>query len=177
MTLSHFEDASTRTSHRTSCAPSATRSTRSPTGDSTRASARYRHDGERGEGAQLNLSARRSDEADTDSSNVFLQDRIATGAHSAQRGTRLHRSRDRGLGSTWNVDYGFAITPKDAVFALAGTGFRAPDATDRFGFGGNPDLEPEHSRNYEAGVRYAWRPASLRFSAFQNEIDDLIEFS
>ena len=28
------------------------------------------------------------------------------------------------------------------VFVLTGSGFRAPDATDRLGFGGNPDLEP-----------------------------------
>ena len=64
------------------------------------------------------------------------------------------------------------------VYGLAGSGFRAPDATDRYGFGGNPDLEPERSRNYEVGVRHALDGAHsrCRSSAFRNDIDDLIDF-
>ena len=34
-----------------------------------------------------------------------------------------------------------------------GKAFRAPDSTDRFGFGGNPDLDPEVSEQVEISVR------------------------
>jgi vitamin B12 transporter len=78
---------------------------------------------------------------------------------------------------TWNLEYGYALGAHTRVYALTGSGFRAPDATDRFGFGGNPQLEPEHSRNYEAGLRHALSDRqTLEFSAFRNDITDLIEF-
>jgi vitamin B12 transporter len=78
---------------------------------------------------------------------------------------------------TWNVDYGLAFTDTTELVLAAGTGFRAPDATDRFGFGGNPDLDPERSQSYSAELRY--RPSdrhAFKVAAFQNDIDDLIEF-
>ena len=67
--------------------------------------------------------------------------------------------------------------PRTRLIAAAGTGFRAPDSTDRFGFGGNPDLDPERSHNYELSVvqRIGARQ-QLRLSAFRNDIDDLIVF-
>jgi vitamin B12 transporter len=59
----------------------------------------------------------------------------------------------------------------------AGTAFRAPDATDLFGFGGNPDLEPEESESLEA----SWRQRigerqSFSLTLFRTEIDGLVEF-
>ena len=58
-----------------------------------------------------------------------------------------------------------------------GTGFRAPDATDRFGFGGNPMLEPEQSRNYELGYRLPIHDNQMiTINAFYNKIDNLINF-
>ena len=62
-------------------------------------------------------------------------------------------------------------------FASAATAFRAPDSTDLFGYGGNPDLQPERSLGLEAGVRH--RPAAghqLSASLFYTRIKDLIQF-
>jgi vitamin B12 transporter len=115
--------------------------------------------------------------ADTDSINLYVQDRIATGPHSALLALGYTDHETAGSQVTWNAEYGFAFNARTRVYGLAGTGFRAPDATDRFGFGGNPDLRPERSRNYEVGLRHALgERQSLEFSAFHNEIDDLIEF-
>ena len=50
-----------------------------------------------------------------------------------------------------------------------------PDATDRYGYGGNPDLVPERSFNLEAGIRHRISGAqAVSLSWFRNEIDDLI---
>ncbi len=78
---------------------------------------------------------------------------------------------------TWNIGYGLDLTLLTRLTAGIGTAFRAPDSTDLFGFGGNPDLEPETSTHYEISVSH--RPADnhvLTLGVFRNEIDNLIEF-
>lgn len=107
----------------------------------------------------------------------YLQDAIESGAH---RGVLAARYTDyEGFGShvTWDAQYGYLIAAGTRVTASVGTAFRAPDQTDRFGFGGNPDLAPEESRNVELGLRHRFAPAhGVTLQAFQNDIDNLIEF-
>jgi vitamin B12 transporter len=79
---------------------------------------------------------------------------------------------------TWNAEYGYEFATGARVALAAGTGFRAPDATDLYSFfGGNPDLDPEESTSYEASYRQAVG-AQQEFSvtAFRNDIDELITF-
>jgi len=65
--------------------------------------------------------------------------------------------------------------------ASYGTGFRAPALYDRFGIDsygyiGNPNLRPEYSRGYEAGITTDLPGgASLTSTYFYNRIHDLIE--
>ena len=68
-------------------------------------------------------------------------------------------------------------TADTLLILSAGTAFRAPSATDRFGFGGTPDLKPESSRNFEVGIKSRLDAhQEVTFAAFQNSIDDLIVF-
>jgi vitamin B12 transporter len=115
--------------------------------------------------------------ADTDTLNLYVQDRLLAGAHRGLAALGYTSHETAGDALTWNLEYGYDLRGSTLLYALAGTGFRAPDATDRYGFGGNPDLEPERSLNVEAGLRHrmgAHHAVSL--SAFRNDIDDLIEF-
>jgi len=58
-----------------------------------------------------------------------------------------------------------------------GHGFRAPDATDRYGFGGNPALMPEIADDVQLGMRfYPGSGHQLSLELYRNDIDDLIEF-
>lgn len=116
----------------------------------------------------------------TDWWSAYVQDRIAAGPHQALLAVGYVDHETAGSEVTWNAEYGYAIDARTRVFALAARGFRAPDATDRYGFGGNPDLEPERSLHYEAGLRRALGrndAASLEVSAFQSDVDDLIDFT
>jgi len=64
-----------------------------------------------------------------------------------------------------------------------GTGFRDPTVSDRYYRGptgrgfitGNPDLDPERSLQFDAGVRYTSPRLRAALSAFHYRIDDLIE--
>lgn len=87
--------------------------------------------------------------------------------------------------------YGTEFNPRIAVLAAlpsagrvwvnASRGFRAPNFDDLFWTGsfgaGNPDLKPETSWNYEAGMAKEWRNGSrARLSVFQRDVEDLIEW-
>jgi vitamin B12 transporter len=115
--------------------------------------------------------------ADTTTTQAYLQDQARFGAHRLLLGGGYTDHETFGGHETWNFEYGFELEGGALLTAAAGTGFRAPDATDLYGFGGNPDLEPEESLSYEL----SWRQPigerhSLSLTAFRNDIDELIDF-
>jgi len=115
--------------------------------------------------------------AETDMLNLFVQDRVASGPHRVLAALGYTDHETAGNAVTWNLEYGYTLAGGTLLYGLAGSGFRAPDATDRYGFGGNPDLEPEHSRSIEAGARHRFNDRhAVSLAAFRNDIDDLIEF-
>jgi vitamin B12 transporter len=109
----------------------------------------------------------------------YLQGQFDHGRnHALLAGSALHHSTF-GSRETYNAEYGFDVLTDAAyrttLIASTGTGFRAPDASDRYGFGGNPDLRPERARNYEVGIRTLFgRTQSVELRAFRNSITDLI---
>ena len=114
---------------------------------------------------------------DTTTRAVFVQDQMTFDRHRAFVALRLSDHETFGNQTTWNAEYAFDINDAWTISAGLGRAFRAPDATDRFGFGGNPDLDPELSDSGQVGLRYA--PASrhrIDFEYYVNDIEDLIEF-
>lgn len=113
----------------------------------------------------------------TDTLDLFVQDQYESGRHRALAALGYTGHDTAGDAVTWNLEYGYALTGSTLLYGLAGTGFRAPDATDRYGFGGNPDLDPERSRSIEGGVKHRFDDRhAVSLAAFRNDIDDLIEF-
>lgn len=107
--------------------------------------------------------------------SVRAQDERSKGPHRLVLGATW--SEYDGFGSRWdgNIDYGYDLSASTRLIASAGTGFRAPDATDRFGFGGNADLKPESARNYELGWQQQLGGVQrLDLRLFQSDVDDLI---
>lgn len=116
-------------------------------------------------------------DADTDTLSLYAQDRIAVGPHRVLLAVGYTDHETAGQEATWNAEYGYTLAGGTLLYALAGTGFRAPDATDRYGFGGNPALDPERSRSLEVGTRHRIGDRhTLSLAAFRNDIEDLIEF-
>jgi vitamin B12 transporter len=114
---------------------------------------------------------------ETDIDMFFLQDRWSGGPHDVLVATGFTDHETFGNETTWNMEYGVTLPSRTRLSFAAGTAFHAADATDRYGFGGNPELEPERSRQLEVGVRQPIGTAhELSLSAFSNEVDDLIVF-
>ncbi len=114
---------------------------------------------------------------ETDVRAIFVQDQLNVGRHKAFLAMRLTDHDAFGNHTTWNAEYSFELDDAWTISAGLGHAFRAPDATDRFGFGGEPDLEPETADEAQLGVRFA--PGgrhSVDFEFYANDIDDLIEF-
>jgi vitamin B12 transporter len=106
----------------------------------------------------------------------YLQDQLHLGANEVLLAVGNAHHESFGNHTTWNAEYNRAVGSQWHLSAAAGTAFRAPDSTDRFGFGGNPTLDPERSRQYELGLRWRSGGQSLLLSAFDTHIDSLIVF-
>jgi len=116
-------------------------------------------------------------EVDTHAQTYYLQDQLEAGKNRLLLAAGVAHYSAFGDHTTWNAEYGYAISTDTLLILSAGTAFRAPSATDRFGFGGTPDLKPESSRNFEVGLKSRLDAhQEVTFAAFQNSIDDLIVF-
>lgn len=76
-------------------------------------------------------------------------------------------------GATWQLD------KQHALFASLGQAVKTPTFTERFGyypgsFIGNPDLEPEVSREVEVGLRANWDNTSAEISTYITRLEDEI---
>ncbi|MBU2676332.1 MAG: TonB-dependent receptor [Gammaproteobacteria bacterium] len=114
---------------------------------------------------------------DTTVRAVFVQDQISLGRHKGFAALRLTDHENFGNHTTWNAEYAFEISDALTLNLGLGHAFRAPDATDRFGFGGNPVLDPELADERQVGLRYAPGSGhSVELELYTNDIEDLIEF-
>jgi vitamin B12 transporter len=114
---------------------------------------------------------------DTEVRAVFLQDQWTHDRHRAFVALRLTDHEYFGGQTTYNAEYAYELSDAWTVRGGLGRAFRAPDASDRFGFGGNPDLDPELADEYQLGLRY--KPGnrhSVDIELYANDIEDLIEF-
>ena len=66
--------------------------------------------------------------------NLFVQDQIDYGAHRGVLAVGYTDHETAGSEFTWNAEYAYAFGAGTELVLSGGTGFRAPDATDRFGF-------------------------------------------
>jgi vitamin B12 transporter len=112
----------------------------------------------------------------TDTRLLYAQHQLHLGSNELLLAIGNTHHETFGNHSTWNAEYSRAVGSDWHLSAAAGTAFHAPDSTDRFGYGGNPKLEPELSRQVELGLRWRHGGQSVQLSAFDTRIDSLILF-
>lgn len=81
-----------------------------------------------------------------------------------------------GQHATWQSSSAWEFVSGYRVFASYGTAFKAPNMGQLFSnFYGNRDLNPEKSKEWEAGFEGLTGQVTWRVSGYRNDIDDLID--
>jgi vitamin B12 transporter len=107
----------------------------------------------------------------------YAEDQLDVGRNRAVLAVAHTQNSIYGHHNTWNAEYGLRVADATLLTVGAGTAFRAPSSTDRFGYGGNPYLRPERSRNLELGLKSRIAAHhTISLAAFDNRIDDLVNF-
>ena len=110
------------------------------------------------------------------------------GSHQVQANLRQDSYSDFGRSNTGLFGYGYAINDAWRATASVSTAFKAPTLNDLFypftdfgcfwgacfTYAGNPNLQPEHSRNREVGLHYAEDTQHFDAAYFDNRISNLI---
>jgi vitamin B12 transporter len=110
------------------------------------------------------------------------QNGVALGYGFAQAGHTVQlngrRDDDSGFGgkSTGSAAYGYAFTPQLRATASAGAAFRAPTLYQRFSEYGVSSLQPETSRNVEAGLRYTEGANGVGAVIYRNKVSNLVTY-
>jgi len=116
-------------------------------------------------------------DVNTDVNQFFLQDRHTFDRQDLLAAVGYTDHDTFGHKVTWNGEYGLTLPSRTRFTVSAGTAFHAPTSTDRFGFGGNPALKPEVSKQFEVGIRQPFGSGhSVYVTAFRNDVTDLITF-
>jgi vitamin B12 transporter len=118
---------------------------------------------------------------DTDTTGVVGSYDLSFGAFDAGFAFR-HDSNDRFKDSdTYRVQASYRLTEATRLRATAGTGVKEPTFTELYGFDpssfvGNPNLKPEKSKGWDAGIDQIFAGGAVRASAtyFSAELTDEI---
>ena len=112
----------------------------------------------------------------TESKAIYLASDSQLGKLNTLVAARYTDHETAGNQTSWNIDIGYELTPKLKAGITSGQAFRAPDATDRYGFGGNPNLKTEESSSISAMLNWQSPFGDLNAEVFQTNIDNLIEY-
>ena len=153
-----------------------------------RLSLSWQNDLRLGAGTLLSLGADyRDDEIDNtteytererDNGGIFAQVQHRADGWSLAAAWRMDDNEQYGSHETGSIDLGVELPGAHRLTLSVGEGFRAPSFGNLYfpGFG-NPDLEPEESRNHELGLRGGGDELSWQLFIYDNRIKNLINYS
>ena len=90
---------------------------------------------------------------------------------------RVDDNEQYGAHGTWQSALSLALPAQHRTTLSYGTAFRAPTFGDLYsGWGGNPDLEPEKSQNWELGFTGDYEVLDWQLNFYRNNINNLIVY-
>lgn len=92
-------------------------------------------------------------------------------------GGRLNVHSRYGSNATYTINPAYNFNTAWRVFGSLATGFKAPSLYQLYSSFGNLNLQPETSKNYEAGIQYTSKVVSSRAVYFNRDITNGIDFN
>ncbi len=81
-----------------------------------------------------------------------------------------------GQHGTWQGSAGWEFIEGYRFVASYGTAFKAPNLGQLYGYGGNKNLDPEESKQWEGAFEGLTAGVTWRLSGYRNDIDDMIDY-
>ena len=116
-----------------------------------------------------------------ENTGLYLTGQQQFGDVTLEASGREDKDDEFGWHGTWQTAAGWEFVEGYRATVSYGTGFLAPSlgqqyGAERFGIASNPDLKPEESKQWEAGLEGLTGPLDWRLSAYRYEIDNLITY-
>jgi len=107
----------------------------------------------------------------------FIQDNFSfDNKNTIILGARYDDNENFGSRFSPRLGYIYEINNNFNFNLSAGESYRIPTFLDLYGMGGNEDLEPEESRNYDIGFKYRDTVCKREFSLFRRDYSNLIAY-
>jgi vitamin B12 transporter len=107
---------------------------------------------------------------------VFVQDEWHAGRLSLVPGLRQERNSQYGNFTSGHLAGAYQMDEANRLKFSVGNAFKAPTFYDLYGFGGNPNLDPERSVGMDLGIEHALNGGSLGVTYFYNHIKQEIVY-
>ena len=110
---------------------------------------------------------------------AYVQDHFTAGPVSAVAGVRVDDHSAFGSEATWRVAPVYAVPGTGTrIKGSCGTGFKAPSLFQLYSAYGSPDLDPEASLGWDAGVEQDLMEGRITAGAtfFRNKFKDMIDY-
>ena len=117
-----------------------------------------------------------------DTTGLYLTGQQQIDSVTLEASGREDHDEQFGWHGTWQTAAGWEFIDGYRTTLSYGTGFRAPSLRaavrwpERFGIASNPNLKPEESKQWEAGLEGLTGPVDWRLSAYRYEIQNLIDY-
>lgn len=126
-------------------------------------------------------STKLSDSYNRDNTGLYLAGQQQFGSVTLEASGREDHDEQFGWHGTWQTTAGWAFVENYRATLSYGTGFLAPSLGQQFGstrfdIKSNPDLKPEESKQWEAGLEGLTGPLDWRLSAYHYKIANLITY-
>ncbi|MEI2267488.1 TonB-dependent vitamin B12 receptor BtuB [Erwinia sp. CGal63] len=109
---------------------------------------------------------------------IYATAQQAFGSLTLEGAVRGDDHSEFGWHETWQTSGAWEFAPGYRFIASYGTAFKAPTLGQLYGsFGGNRDLDPEQSKQWEGGFEGLTGPVTWHLSGYRNDIDHLIDYN